>query len=53
MSVVEELVEKISNLTLSDAAELKKALEDSKTCPNLALSGLNADKSFAFAEAIK
>jgi large subunit ribosomal protein L7/L12 len=28
MSVVEELVEKISNLTLTDAAELKKALED-------------------------
>jgi large subunit ribosomal protein L7/L12 len=28
MSVVEELVEKISNLTLSDASELKKALED-------------------------
>jgi large subunit ribosomal protein L7/L12 len=28
MSVVEELVEKISNLTLADAAELKKALED-------------------------
>ena len=28
MSVVEELVEKISGLTLTDAAELKKALED-------------------------
>lgn len=28
MSVVEELVEKISSLTLSDASELKKALED-------------------------
>lgn len=28
MSVVEELVEKISGLTLADAAELKKALED-------------------------
>lgn len=28
MSVVEELVEKIGNLTLTDAAELKKALED-------------------------
>ncbi len=28
MSVVEELVEKISALTLTDAAELKKALED-------------------------
>lgn len=28
MSVVEELVEKISNLTLADASELKKALED-------------------------
>ncbi len=28
MSVVEELVEKISSLTLTDAAELKKALED-------------------------
>ncbi len=28
MAVVEELVEQISNLTLSDAAALKKALED-------------------------
>ncbi len=28
MSVVEELVEKISSLTLADAADLKKALED-------------------------
>lgn len=28
MSVVEELVEKISNLTLTEASELKKALED-------------------------
>jgi large subunit ribosomal protein L7/L12 len=28
MSAVEELVEKISNLTLSEAAELKKTLED-------------------------
>jgi large subunit ribosomal protein L7/L12 len=28
MSVVEELVEKISNLTLMEASELKKALED-------------------------
>jgi large subunit ribosomal protein L7/L12 len=28
MSVVEELLEKISNLTLSEASELKKALED-------------------------
>ncbi|MCC6866199.1 MAG: 50S ribosomal protein L7/L12 [Ignavibacteria bacterium] len=28
MSVVEELVEKISALTLADAADLKKALED-------------------------
>lgn len=27
-AIVEELVEKISNLTLGDAAELKKALED-------------------------
>jgi large subunit ribosomal protein L7/L12 len=27
-AIVEELVEKISNLTLTDAAELKKALED-------------------------
>ena len=28
MSVVEELLEKISNLTLTEASELKKALED-------------------------
>ncbi|MDD5363417.1 MAG: 50S ribosomal protein L7/L12 [Ignavibacteria bacterium] len=28
MSVVEELLEKISNLTLQEASELKKALED-------------------------
>lgn len=28
MSVVEELVEKISNLTLSEASELKKTLEE-------------------------
>lgn len=28
MSVVQELVDKISNLTLSEAAELKKALEE-------------------------
>lgn len=28
MSVVEELVDKISNLTLTEASELKKALED-------------------------
>lgn len=28
MSVVEELLEKISNLTLSEASELKKALEE-------------------------
>jgi large subunit ribosomal protein L7/L12 len=28
MSVVEELIEKISNLTLTEASELKKALED-------------------------
>lgn len=27
-AIVEELVEKISNLTLTDAAELKKALEE-------------------------
>lgn len=27
-AIIEELVEKISNLTLADAAELKKALED-------------------------
>ena len=29
-AIIDELVEKISNLTLADAAELKKALEDKK-----------------------
>ena len=37
MSVVEELLEKISNLTLTEASELKKALEEKKIHPLLVI----------------
>ena len=52
-AIIEELVEKISNLTLADAAELKKALEDKFGVTAAAPMMMAAAPAAAAAEAVE
>ncbi|HRE59103.1 MAG TPA: 50S ribosomal protein L7/L12 [Candidatus Kapabacteria bacterium] len=52
-AIIDELVEKISNLTLADAAELKKALEDKFGVTAAAPMMMAAAPAAAAAEAVE